>query len=919
MGKNILLMLGAMLLTNFTIAKEEIRMVHDFEDASEVKAWEFSKVPELSSEHVTHGARSLKLVDGEYMRTFRNQDWSGFDSMLVDIFVDGEANVAVILMVGDKEWNAKPTYWNRHNGFHKLKPGANTFCIPVGGLFRGEAGSRAADLKTNINPREITRFDMGFNVQGKGKLNSIHVDNMRLVKEVRPDGILAFDFGTPNQSVFPGFSPVSWNTVYGQDGNKYGLKSICPGINRARDDTFPTRLFQDWVWFEENGNEFIIDMPNGKYHVSVVFNDCGYWHGETCQHRTRSILTNGKVSWSEDRGSDGPKDFQHRFENIEPHPGDSIWVLYIKELFKPATFEVQVTDGKLRLGTKADALWSTKVASVIIYPESIKTDAERWLAKIEERNQQEFDARAVCLGPKKQDLQIPPEAKEKGWWLGFPAIDEQISLLDAPGKLDAKLLRVGAQGQRLSFTFAIHPLNDFGEVKSVATDLTGPVGKLPAAAVELRYVNHLLKRSFNEVSYNIVPMTLRKLDGSGLKLPKDLTRQFWVTVAIPSDAKAGLYSGEVKLTAGKLSLSVPLSVQVIDVPLVDPEFTFGFLGTGDISDDRLRQALIMMKENGMNSFSGGRPIEFSGLDDAGKPKLDFSACDAFYKLVKECGYSKPVYAYGNPHIKGLHSGPTIGATGREWEKKTGKSFKELLKIVWTAVQEHAEKENWPKINWGIIDEPRTPEATLEQLELLKCYRDAVPFVRTGGYYTVVWQHHDIMHTAIQDMFKTMTWSALNVWTNTDLEKSKELGREVHLYNQGTSRYSFGAYQWAAYHKGVKGRMQWLFVCIYGYQFFDLDAREPDEGIAYLGRKEIIPSINLPRCSEGASDFRFAYTLWKMAEKRAGTPEARAAREFLEDVSRKISPGQRTPPAGFMTDEAFRSACIEHIAKLQQAK
>ena len=133
----------------------------------------------------------------------------------MDIFAETDEPVAVSVLIGDEAWRAKNgSYWNRYNGAFNLSPGKNTLSIPVGGLYRGEAGSRNNDLKTNIDPKSIIRCDIGFSTKsGKGTL---YLDHMRLVKESRPDGVLAFDFGPENQVVAPGFTPVTWNTIYKQ-------------------------------------------------------------------------------------------------------------------------------------------------------------------------------------------------------------------------------------------------------------------------------------------------------------------------------------------------------------------------------------------------------------------------------------------------------------------------------------------------------------------------------------------------------------------------------------------------------------------------------------------------------------------------------------------------------------------------------
>ena len=172
--------------------------------------------------------------------------------------------------------------------------------------------------------------------------------------------------------------------------------------------------------------------------------------------------------------------------------------------------------------------------------------------------------------------------------------------------------------------------------------------------------------------------------------------------------------------------------------------------------------------------------------------------------------------------------------------------------------------------------------------------------------------------AVQEIFKTLTWSALNLHAQIDLDKGKEFGREVQIYNQGTTRYSFGAYQWAEFRKGITARMQWHLLALHGYQFFDLDGREPDTAMINWGRNEIIPTQKLARCREGADDFRFAVTLWNLAEKHKDRAEAKAAQAWLEEVSQKIGVNQNQRPAGFMDDESFRNKCIEHIQKIKAA-
>jgi hypothetical protein len=917
------------------VCADDSRVVVDFEQEADLKLFNFKHEneyfkdkpafrPSFSALHATHGTRSLKVAPGEYVNSYRlPRDWSGYDSLELDVFVEGDDPVAGSVLVGDEDWKAKGnTYWNRHNGTFMLKPGSNTVSLPVNGLYRGEAGSRNNDLKYNIDPKSIIRVDIGF--ESAGKVAALYLDHLRLVRESRPVGILAFDFGPESQTVFPGFTPVSWNTVFGRDGATVGLRRATWGRGSARDDTFPTRLYRDYV--EMAGNAFVAVVTNGKYHVWVVFDDCGYWGGETCRHSRRSISAGGREVWVDDRGPDGPSDYLFRFEKVEPRPGDNVWDLYMRDLFKPARFSVEVTDGRLLLSFASDAPMSCKVAGLIIYPDANRAESEKWVAEVEARNRKEFEDRAVCRRSGGQPFVARAEDLARGYALGFPALDQDIALLDAV-PAGGSLQRTAARGQRVSCTFALRLLKPSGgPVTLSATDLKGAGGVIPSANVDLRYVHHAITRGFNDIAYRITPESLRPTAGAGVLLATNLTRQFWITVAVPADAKPGAYRGAVDLSAGDLKISLPLAIEVLDLTLDDPEFVFGFFGTH--LPDGLPAARVatawcdlfkLQKEYGMNTVSGGPSIPFKGLDGSGRPRLDFRACDDYFRAAREAGFTREIHVYGGPAmIEGLHDGYVIGETGQKWERDTGKPFGELLKIVWTAVREHGREKGWPPLAYGFTDEPRVIETAQEQLQLMRAYRESAPFVKIGGSYSVHWSDTPL-DRAIQEIFKTLVYSSLNAHTPADLAKSREFNKELYIYNQGTTRFSFGAYQWAEMRKGIKGRIQWHLLALHGYQFFDLDGREPDTAMVNWGREELLPTIHLARCREGADDFRFAVTLFNRAQDSPGDPKAAAALAFLEDVNRQIELGCNEPPSAWMGDDAFREQCADHLRAIKERK
>ncbi|MEI6234676.1 MAG: hypothetical protein WCT04_16595 [Planctomycetota bacterium] len=896
----------------------ETRIIADFNLPADMRAWEFKDAAQrLTPEHGANGKQALAVSATCYVSTYHKQDWSGFDSLDIDIFAEATEPVAVSVLVGDEAWRAKNggSYWNRYNGDFTLSPGANTLSIPVGGLYRGEAGSRGNDIKTNIDPKTIIRFNLGFKTKTQ-KDGTLYLSPFRLVKESRPDGVLAYDFGPESQVVFPGFTPVSWNTVYGQKGLKYGLRNAAGGPNSARDDTFPTRLYQDFVNMESN--EFRVDVADGLYHVWLVYDDCGYWGGEQAKHRSRKVMSNGATVWSEDRGADGVSDYLYRFENVEPKPGQSIWDLYTGVLFTPKRFDVTVKGGVLKLQFHSDGPSGSRVAALVMYPDSKKAEGEKYAADVEARNRAEFESRAVYMKTSVAANAPAPNANGYSW--GYLPLDVDCTSGDFLARPEMPMA-VAARGQRVSMSFAIRPTKDFdGPVSVVAADFKNGTATIPASAVECRVVHNALHRSYNSIAYTIAPETIRAITPD-LKLEKDFTRQFWITIKVPNDAANGVYSGTVNVSANGLALSVPISLDVVPVTLDEPDFAMGPFGVhvpDGIADKKkaLRDLLTVLKENGMNSFSGGPGVRFSGLDANGKPQLDFAACDELMQVAREVGFTKELCAYGGPGmVSNLHDSYTIGETGHGWEKKTGKSMGELLKIVWTAVAEHAKAANWLPIAYEMTDEPRVVEACRAQLELMKLYREAVPFVDIGGSYSVNWERNDPFELEVQNIFKTLAWSSLNLHNQTDFDKAKELGKRLYIYNQGTNRYSFGAYQWSEFRKGVRGRMQWHVLCLHGWQFFDLDGREPDTAMINWGRNEVIPTMKLVRCREGADDFRFATTLWNLAEKKKDSPAGKAALEWLDLMATKIAPGQNRAPKDFLSDDDFRRGCAERIRAL----
>jgi hypothetical protein len=165
-----------------SVGNERILTLSDFEQPALPNEWEFARgTPRLTRQGVAHGSQALELAfaedGGAYITSWRlPRDWSAFDAMVVDVWNPSGQPIRATVLVADQAWREQgSSYWNRHNGNRSLPPGRSQWTIPVGGLFRGEAGSRNNDIRRNIDPDSIIRVDLGFGGEPGGRVVIDHI------------------------------------------------------------------------------------------------------------------------------------------------------------------------------------------------------------------------------------------------------------------------------------------------------------------------------------------------------------------------------------------------------------------------------------------------------------------------------------------------------------------------------------------------------------------------------------------------------------------------------------------------------------------------------------------------------------------------------------------------------------------------
>jgi hypothetical protein len=914
---------------------QQTAQVNDFETQIELRHWEINAgKPSLVSEGVTHGKNALQIefdpkakYSPAYMYWNRvRKDWSPYDALVIDVFNPNGRPIKGYILIADQAWkDNRSSYWNRHNGNTSFPPGKSQWVISVHGIYRGEAGNRNNDVKRNIDPDSIVRMDLGFG--GRGEEGRVILDNIRFVKIARPAGIWAFDFGPPSQPTMLGWSAVS-NATRFSTKSKFGWLNQNPWQGAARDTTFGTPLTQDFC--AASGYNFRIDTGDGEYKVMVIYENSGYWGGEQSKHSSRRILVNGKQVWQEIR-EHGSAHALFRFEDVEP-VGVDIWDTYMAaELVKPVTFNASAKNGSLTLRFEADKTWGSKISGIAIHKVG-DADSATWLSGQMDALATEFRRKAANLDERKE---TPAEWRKQDLIVWPVTLEETVTPHSVPQQLPntPSVTRTVARGEFEPFCIAVRPTKTFKDCRLVLSPFKGP-GQLDAKVQVVRYNT---SRGFGNIAYHIRPHSLR--DQKQIDLPADITRQLIVTANVSTAAAPGDYAASLDIVGSNNSklVSVPLHLKVVPVVINrESDYTMGFFGLmppGLLNKDErwqnLEETLVLLKEHGMNGVCGGPSWTLTGWNN-GEPQIDYGEVDRFFALLRKHGFKKAINGYGGLRFRGLHHRYEKGKEAAKVEKESGMPYEEAFLKAWEAVHKHARQNHWATIFYAMCDETRVREVAERELAFMKLMSkasDKFPeTVRTSGSYSVHFRtrpqdKEDLLYWH-QRYFENLDINSLNNHDQTVMDEANRLGREIHIYNQGRSRYSFGLYQWSEFRKGVTARWQWHLNILHGYQFFDLDGREPDNAMICYGRKGIYPTIHFERCREGAEDFYLYSTLWKLiqiAKERTGTPKTTAAiaaaELLLEGALSKVKINQRKRPDGFDPDK-FKLKVLDAIQSLQ---
>lgn len=381
-----------------------------------------------------------------------------------------------------------------------------------------------------------------------------------------------------------------------------------------------------------------------------------------------------------------------------------------------------------------------------------------------------------------------------------------------------------AKGEFEPFQLVISPKRPIERLSVSVSDLVSPQGhRIPRANITVRQVEYVRVTTPTD-SYGDVgdwPDPLAQLTGP-LSLEAGKNQPLWITVKVPSDARAGTYTGRVRLSSASWSASVPLRLRVWNFALPrSPRITSALgLDASAIrayhhleTDEELARAWeLYMRDFAEHRISPYNPMSLSPIGVQivnGAVRLDFSAFDrAAHHYLDELGFTTfllPIQGMPGGTFHSRHPGSFGGHLQGtpEYDRLMGQYLKGL--------QDHLEQKGWlhkAYVYW--FDEPEPKD---------------YPFVREG--MAILRRHAPKLARMLTEQPEPELEDVVDIWCPVlDMfrpdacQRQKSLGKKVWWYvctgpkGPYTTLFidhpavNMRMWVWLAYKYGVDGLLVW---------------------------------------------------------------------------------------------------------------
>ena len=581
----------------------------------------------------------------------------------------------------------------------------------------------------------------------------------------------------------------------------------------------------------------------------------------------------------------------------EPSVGDqAVTLRLVNETGSPFRGNIRVGIGKTTVYDQQLTLSAGEARQLVYEHEVTVADGEaKWQVTIVDDN-----GRTRYLGgTQKRDttpgddwVSPPPSPKEQR--AGFIAFQRSYTTpvlyraVPQREEVVSKLAVTACRGEFEPVTVALYPLRDVDALSVAVSELAGPGGATISATHVVTRVVQWQSKWDDPSSFEALEHLLPRFDT--LPLVQRRTRRLWLTVQIPEDAVPGIYRGGVMLHADGVDTHLPLVLTVLPFELLRPEgmgyfMYFPGVKNPSISNrDYLKMIARDMRDHGMTTFTIYHWVQQKHPDTG-----------AFFVDVDE------------------HVSEKLGVTYSELLTildEAGLGVEAPLLDVFSmyyrpdqivALDAIFRQRGWPEVLFYIEDEIDYPERIAKARKTLEAIRKISPDIRTttalGSVGAAALGHmYDVwIGCSTPEMVSRCLAKGKAPWTYSC--------RKVYKVDGAFQRAFYGR---AAWKLGLRGVGLWSYAedkAVFDrlgrvQTYADAPVFMPEHtkmyGHVHLEPDEVVPSVTWEAVREGIDDYRYFWTLKKMAEAVSADADP-TRRRRAEDAMRLLDEiAERTP-------------------------
>jgi hypothetical protein len=380
------------------------------------------------------------------------------------------------------------------------------------------------------------------------------------------------------------------------------------------------------------------------------------------------------------------------------------------------------------------------------------------------------------------------------------------------------------------------------------------------------------KKEINVLNFNDVP------DGSDflkpIDIPKDTTRQFWITVKVPNETKPGLYKSLLRIRPkDDIEDYLELQVDVLPIILEDPDKIYSIYYNKSFTNgiERYKAELKDIKEHGLTGTSiyEGVKVDENGI-------FDFDGIQVALALRKYYGLTR-----GNIFL-GFHWDTPLT---HQIYRKNGINQDDMntLGTLIDYLEEMRVKQSYPQMWYYGIDEPYTDDKLERCKEIFKILKSRGTKTTTA----IPKRQADKLGGLID-----MPIYSLPSATAILLHKEKKDPNKLELFywhpleNPVVDRFNFGLFLWIS---GLDGVVPYAYQGWGGFgtktPYDDFGGkRYRPEMYTYPTKTGVIPTIQWEAAREGIDDMRYLTTLKKLLDSAENLDGAKTLSTYIDEMN-----------------------------------